>query len=82
MTSRLQVEYNKNISKKLKDKFKYKNVMEIPKLNKVVINMGLGEAVKDSKKLDIALVELTAIAGQKPVAVSYTHLTLPTMCVV
>jgi|TARA_B100002052_G_scaffold289301_1_gene306539 large subunit ribosomal protein L5 len=67
MTSRLQVEYNKNISKKLKDKFKYKNVMEIPKLNKVVINMGLGEAVKDSKKLDIALVELTAIAGQKPV---------------
>ena len=41
--------------------------MEIPKLNKVVINMGLGEAVKDSKKLDIALVELTAIAGQKPV---------------
>ena len=67
MTSRLQVEYNKNISKKLKDKFKYKNVMEIPKLNKVIINMGLGEAVKDSKKLDIALVELTAIAGQKPV---------------
>ncbi len=66
MTSRLQVEYNKNISKKLKDKFKYKNVMEIPKLNKVIINMGLGEAVKDSKKLDIALVELTAIAGQKP----------------
>ena len=46
MTSRLQVEYNKNISKKLKDKFKYKNVMEIPKLNKVVINMGLGEAGK------------------------------------
>ena len=41
--------------------------MEIPKLNKVIINMGLGEAVKDSKKLDIALVELTAIAGQKPV---------------
>ena len=67
MTSRLQVEYNKNISKKLKDKFKYKNVMEIPKLNKVIINMGLGEAVKDSKKLDIALVELTSIAGQKPV---------------
>tara|TARA_B100001741_G_C16159763_1_gene417481 strand:- start:11 stop:553 length:543 start_codon:yes stop_codon:yes gene_type:complete len=67
MLSRLQEEYNKNISKKLKEKFKYKNVMEIPKLNKVIINMGLGEAVKDSKKLDLALDELTAIAGQKPI---------------
>lgn len=67
MVSRLQDEYIKNISKKLKDKFKYKNVMEIPRLNKVIINMGLGEAVKDAKKLDLALVELTAITGQKPV---------------
>jgi len=67
MISRLQDEYKKNISKKLKDKFNYKNVMEIPKLQKVVINMGVGEAVKDTKKLDSALVELTAISGQKPI---------------
>ena len=49
------------------DKFKYKNDLEIPKLEKVVINMGVGEAVKDSKKIDAAVNELAAITGQKPV---------------
>ena len=67
MTDRLQQEYFKNITKNLKEKFSYKNVMEIPKMEKIIINMGVGEAVKDSKKLDAAISELTAISGQKPV---------------
>ena len=67
MNIRLQEKYNKEISKNLKDKFKYKNELEIPKLQKVVINMGVGEAVKDSKKIEVAVNELAAISGQKPV---------------
>ena len=67
MIGRLESEYKKNISKKLKETFSYKNVMEIPKLEKVVINMGVGEAVKDNKKLESAMNELTLISGQKPV---------------
>ena len=49
MTARLQEKYNNDISKSLKAKFNYKNDFEIPKLEKIVINMGVGEAVKDSK---------------------------------
>ena len=49
------------------DKFSYKNKFEVPKLTKVVINIGVGEAVKDSKKIDSAIKEITAISGQKPV---------------
>ena len=67
MTVRLQVKYKKEIMDKLKDKFKYKNQFEIPKLEKVVINMGVGEAVKDNKKIDTAASELAAITGQKPI---------------
>ena len=67
MADRLESYYKKNISKKLKETFSYKNVMEIPKLEKVVINMGVGEAVKDNKKLESAINELTSISGQKPV---------------
>ena len=67
MNTRLQEKYTKEIVNILKDKFKYKNNFEIPKLEKVVINMGVGEAVKDSKKIDIAVKELGAITGQKPV---------------
>ena len=67
MTVRLQDKYKKEIMNKLKDKFKYKNQFEIPKLEKVVINMGVGEAVKDSKKIDTAASELAAITGQKPI---------------
>ena len=67
MKIRLQEKYKKEITKTLKDKFKYKNDLEIPKLEKVVINMGVGEAVKDSKKIEIAVNELSAITGQKPV---------------
>ena len=67
MTVRLQDKYKKEIMNKLKDKFKYKNQYEIPKLEKVVINMGVGEAVKDNKKIDTAASELAAITGQKPI---------------
>ena len=67
MNIRLQEKYKKEITKTLKDKFKYKNDLEIPKLEKVVINMGVGEAVKDSKKIEAAVNELAAITGQKPV---------------
>ena len=54
MNVRLHEKYKNEIVKKLKDKFKYKNDLEIPKLEKVVINMGVGEAVKDSKKIESA----------------------------
>ena len=49
------------------DKFKYGNQLEVPKLKTIVINMGVGEAVKDSKKIDAAVKELAAITGQKPI---------------
>ena len=67
MTVRLKDKYKKEIMDKLKEKFKYKNQFEIPKLEKVVINMGVGEAVKDNKKIDTATSELAAITGQKPI---------------
>ncbi len=67
MTVRLRDKYKKEIMNKLKDKFKYKNQFEIPKLEKVVINMGVGEAVKDNKRIDTAASELAAITGQKPI---------------
>ena len=67
MTARLHEKYKKEISNTLKDKFNYKNDLEIPKLEKIVINMGVGEAVKDSKKIEVAVKELAAISGQKPV---------------
>jgi large subunit ribosomal protein L5 len=67
MSVRLQDKYKKEIIKMLIDKFKYGNPMEVPKLEKIVINMGVGEAVKDSKKIDSAVKELSAITGQKPI---------------
>ena len=67
MTVRLYEKYKKEITNTLKDKFNYKNDLEIPKLEKIVINMGVGEAVKDSKKIEVAIKELAAISGQKPV---------------
>ena len=67
MSVRLQDKYKKEIIKMLIDKFMYGNPMEVPKLEKIVINMGVGEAVKDSKKIDSAVKELAAITGQKPI---------------
>lgn len=65
--TRLQEKYLSEVVKGLQDKFQYKNVMEIPKLEKVVINMGVGEAVGNSKALESAVADMTQIAGQKPV---------------
>lgn len=63
----MQQRYLADVKPKLQEQFGYKNVMEVPKLEKIVINMGVGEAAGDQKKLDAALAELTLIAGQKPV---------------
>src|SRR5512136_2767384 len=65
--ARLKDLYNKEIMPQMMKDFGYKNVMEVPKLEKIVINMGLGEAIQNIKILDSAVVELAAIAGQKPV---------------
>ena len=64
---RLKTEYKARIRKALRDKFGYTNEMQIPKLDKIVINMGVGEAVADSKKIQSAMTDLAKIAGQKPV---------------
>ena len=65
--SRLLEQYNSEIKKAMQEKFQYGNVMEIPKLEKIVINIGVGDAVGNSKALDAAVNDLTIIAGQKPV---------------
>jgi large subunit ribosomal protein L5 len=67
LTARLRETYNNEVFNQLKDKFQYKNVMEIPKLTKITINMGLGEAKDNSKILESAVNEIALIAGQKPV---------------
>ena len=64
---RMQQRYADEIRAKLQSDFSYANPMQVPKLEKIVINMGVGEAAGDQKKLDAALAELTLIAGQKPV---------------
>ena len=65
--SRLLERYRQTIMPSLLSEFKYDSVMEVPKLDKIVINMGVGDAVSNSKLLDDAVNELTVIAGQKPV---------------
>lgn len=65
--SRLNVKYTSEIRQALQEKFQYKNVMEIPKIEKVVINIGVGDAVGNAKALEAAVNDLTIIAGQKPV---------------
>ena len=66
--ARLKQHYTEVVAPSLKEKFGYKNPMQVPKLDKIVINMGVGEAVADRKKLDNAMADLTKISGQKPVA--------------
>ena len=65
--SRMKDLYEKEVVPKLIETFKYKNVMEVPKFSKVVLNMGLGEAIQNVKILETATEELKAIAGQHPV---------------
>lgn len=67
MTARLKGRFLNEITPALMQKFNYTSVMQVPKIEKVVINMGVGEAVSNSKILDVALEEMQIIAGQKPV---------------
>ena len=64
--ARLKDKYRSEVMPALKEHFGYKNVMEIPRLEKIVINMGLGDCKDNAKALEMAVNELTAIAGQKP----------------
>ena len=65
--NRLKAKYNDEIIPSLREKFNYKNVMEVPKLDKIVINMGVGEATTNSKLLEAAVEDLKTITGQQPV---------------
>ncbi|MDZ4719505.1 MAG: 50S ribosomal protein L5 [Roseiflexaceae bacterium] len=67
MASRLREKFRSEITPALMQEFKYTSVMQVPHLEKIVLNIGLGEAVQNAKSLDAAVGDLTAIAGQKPV---------------
>ena len=67
MTARLKITYDKEIINKLMTKLNFKNKHQVPKIMKIILNMGLGEAVADKKVLENAQADMTAIAGQKPV---------------
>jgi large subunit ribosomal protein L5 len=67
VTARLKEMYNNDVSKALMEKFQYKSAMEIPKLEKIVLNMGLGDAKDNAKMLEAAVEELAIISGQKPI---------------
>ncbi|WP_420135796.1 50S ribosomal protein L5 [Rhodopseudomonas sp.] len=74
---RLRTEYDKSIRAALTEKFGYANAMQVPKLDKVVLNMGVGEAVNDRKKAEQAAADMALIAGQKPV-VTYSRVAIST----
>src|SRR3546814_7384736 len=66
-TPLMRTRYDEVIVKAMTEKFGYKNVMEVPKIDKIVLNMGVGEATQDKKKVESAAAEMELIAGQKPV---------------
>lgn len=65
--NRVQLNYNENVKPALVKRFEYTSVMQVPKLEKIVVNMGVGDAINNSKVLDAAVEDLTQITGQKPV---------------
>lgn len=65
--NRLEKEYNEKIVPSLREKYNYNSVMAVPKLDKIVINMGVGDATSNSKLIDAAVADLKAISGQQPV---------------
>ena len=69
MTTRLQERYETTVRPALMQEFGYENPLQVPKLEKIVVNMGVGEAVQDAKKMDAAVADLTAITGQHPVVI-------------
>jgi large subunit ribosomal protein L5 len=76
-TPRLRAQFDQEIRGKLTEQFGYANVMQVPRLDKVVLNMGVGDAVNDRKKAETAAGELTQIAGQKAV-VTYSRIAIAT----
>src|SRR5438105_5907936 len=74
---RLRAEYDRNIRGQLTEKFGYANVMQVPRLDKVVLNMGIGDSVNDRKKAETAAAELSLIAGQKAI-VTYSRIAIAT----
>ena len=66
-TPRMKARYDAEIVKAMTEKFGYKNAMEVPKIEKITLNMGVGDAVQDKKKVETAAAEMELIAGQKPV---------------
>src|SRR3546814_3840679 len=64
---RLQTVYEEKVRAALTERFGYKNALEVPRLEKIVLNMGVGDATQDKKRVDAALAEMMAIAGQRPV---------------
>ncbi|AHE99233.1 50S ribosomal protein L5 [Thioalkalivibrio paradoxus] len=64
---RLRAQYLESVVPALQEQFQYRNVMQVPRITKVTLNMGLGDAVADKKVIESALADMTAIAGQKPV---------------
>ena len=71
-TPRLKEVYDSSIRQRMTEKFNYRNPLEVPRLDKIVVNMGVGEAVQDSKKVQSAVNDLTTITGQKPVVTKAT----------
>lgn len=67
MAARLKERYRTDVAPKLRERFQYRNAMQVPRLEKVVINIRVGEAVSDTRQIDKAVEELTIIAGQRPV---------------
>jgi large subunit ribosomal protein L5 len=74
---RLRTEYDRTIRAKLTEKFGYANVMQVPRLDKVVLNMGVGDSVNDRKKAETAAAEMSQIAGQKAI-VTYSRIAIAT----
>lgn len=71
--TRLHERYQQVVRPALMEEFGYKSPMEVPRLDKIVVNMGVGEAVQDAKKIDAAVGDLTAITGQHPVVIRAKH---------
>jgi large subunit ribosomal protein L5 len=73
MASRLKEKYQKEVVPSLQKEFSYKNPMQVPAVNKVVINIGMGEAIQNAKAMDAAVSDLAAITGQRPVITRAKH---------
>ena len=67
MTTRLKEQYEQKIVAQMREEFGYQNIMEVPCIEKIVVNMGVGEASQDKKKIEGALSDMTLITGQKPI---------------